>query len=158
MVQFGVFAKRISRLPAVPSPSRIPIPPPLSPNSHRINLFADPHPLNSAVSYRYGITGGRATVSLRPFNFQLSTVNLFPPNSFEILPSEEITSSRALRPRKFFSCNTYGSPASVANKRLTAQLSPLAATLTKNRGWGCSEHSNLQTLKRSVSSVAIFLP
>ncbi len=29
-------------------------------------------------------------------------------------------------------------PASVANKRLTVELSPLAATLTKNRGWGQS--------------------
>src|SRR5258708_16180894 len=28
--------------------------------------------------------------------------------------------------------------ASVANKRLTVELSPLAATLTKNRGWGQS--------------------
>src|SRR6266849_1030776 len=27
-------------------------------------------------------------------------------------------------------------PASVANKRLTPQLSPLDATITKNRGWG----------------------
>jgi hypothetical protein len=37
---------------------------------------------------------------------------------------------------KSFSCNTYGSPASVANKRLTAWLNSLDATLTKNRG-GC---------------------
>src|SRR5713226_3234341 len=43
-------------------------------------------------------------------------------------------------------------PASVANKRLTAQLSPLDATLTKNRGWGyvpvCerSEHYALEPL------------
>src|SRR5713226_3262131 len=29
-----------------------------------------------------------------------------------------------------------GSPASVANKRLTVWLNPLDATLTKNRGWG----------------------
>src|SRR6266849_7233230 len=32
-------------------------------------------------------------------------------------------------------------PASVANKRLTAKLSPLDATLTKNRGWGYSSTS-----------------
>src|SRR5712692_7038428 len=31
-------------------------------------------------------------------------------------------------------CNTYGSPASIANKRLTPRLNPLDATLTKNRG------------------------
>src|SRR5258708_1632904 len=35
---------------------------------------------------------------------------------------------------KYFTRNTYGSPASVANKRLTARLSPLDATLTKNGG------------------------
>src|SRR6267143_1233039 len=38
---------------------------------------------------------------------------------------------------KSFTCNTYGLPASVANKRLTACLSPLSATLTKNTGGGC---------------------
>src|SRR5882762_1418166 len=37
---------------------------------------------------------------------------------------------------KSFTCNTYGPPASVANKRLTACLSPLVATLTKNTGVG----------------------
>jgi hypothetical protein len=30
--------------------------------------------------------------------------------------------------------------ASVANKRLTAKLNPLAATLTENRGWGLASH------------------
>src|SRR5882762_7201311 len=35
---------------------------------------------------------------------------------------------------KSFRRNTYGSPASVANKRLPARLSPLDATLTKNGG------------------------
>src|SRR6267143_1595598 len=35
---------------------------------------------------------------------------------------------------KSFRRNTYGSPASVANKRLTARLSPLDATLTKTAG------------------------
>src|ERR1700687_2038439 len=39
---------------------------------------------------------------------------------------------------KSFSCNTYRSPASVANKRLTSCLSPLDATLTKTTGRGCS--------------------
>src|SRR5260370_7190095 len=41
------------------------------------------------------------------------------------------TSSPTLRPHKSFRCNTYGSPVTVANKRLTAWLSPLYATLTK---------------------------
>jgi hypothetical protein len=38
--------------------------------------------------------------------------------------------------RKPFICNTYARPASVANKRLTSQLNPLDATLTKNPGVG----------------------
>src|SRR5260370_36236465 len=53
-----------------------------------------------------------------------------------IFPSHPVAISSKLRPRKPFRCNTYGLPASVANKRLTAWLSPLDATLTKNRGVG----------------------
>jgi hypothetical protein len=51
-------------------------------------------------------------------------------------PSQVFTSSPTLRPRKSISWNTYGLPASVANKRLTVRLSPLDAILTKNRGRG----------------------
>jgi hypothetical protein len=51
-----------------------------APNSHGIISFADPHPLNSVVSYRCEITGREATVSLRPFDFQLSSVNSLPPH------------------------------------------------------------------------------
>src|SRR6266700_483880 len=36
---------------------------------------------------------------------------------------------------KSFNRNTYGSPLSVANKRLTDSLNPLDATLTKKRGY-----------------------
>src|SRR5260370_13681387 len=35
-----------------------------------------------------------------------------------------------------FRINTYRMPASVDSKPLTEKLSPLDATLTKNRGWG----------------------
>src|SRR5882762_164070 len=44
-----------------------------------------------------------------------------------------------------FTCNTYGPPASVANKRLTACLNPLAATLTKNTGGGGSPRLYMST-------------
>ena len=40
---------------------------------------------------------------------------------------------------KFFICNTYEPPASFANKRLTALVTPLNATLTKNTGRGLPE-------------------
>jgi hypothetical protein len=53
------------------------------------------------------------------------------PKSFHLSP---ITSSPTQRPRKSFGSNTYGSPASAANKRLTEKLNPLNATLTKNTG------------------------
>src|SRR5882762_5429142 len=54
MLHFRVFAKRISRLLAVPSLSRIPVRRRPSPNSHGIISFADPHGLNS-VSQRVGL-------------------------------------------------------------------------------------------------------
>ena len=43
---------------------------------------------------------------------------------------------------KSFSSNTYEMPVSADSKRLTQNLSPLAATLTKNRGEGVSHHAS----------------
>jgi hypothetical protein len=52
---------------------------------------------------------------------------------------------------KSFSCNTYGSPASVANKRLTAWLNSLDATLTKNRGGASApRRSDFSTFRCAV--------
>ncbi len=47
-----MFAKPISSSSPALFLSRIPVPPPLSSKSHRINLFADPHHLTSIESYR----------------------------------------------------------------------------------------------------------
>src|SRR5216683_1807084 len=47
------------------------------PKSFRLNLFADHHPLNSVVSYRYKTRGGGASLVLQTFNLQLSTFDLF---------------------------------------------------------------------------------
>src|SRR5260370_25229661 len=49
-------------------------------------------------------------------------------------------------------------PASVANKRLTAELSPLAATLTKNRGVGAHPLRNqpLATRPSRMDSIPFF--
>src|SRR5207249_8792693 len=53
------------------------------------------------------------------------------------LPRCVLTSLRCFLFSKSFICNIYAPPRpSVANKRLTAKLSPLDATLTRNRGWG----------------------
>ncbi len=71
-------------------------------------------------------------VLLTPFRH----LRLRAPFGRRIFPSHPVALSSKLRPRKPFRCNTYGLPASVANKRLTAWLSPLDATLTKNRGVG----------------------
>jgi hypothetical protein len=63
-------------------------------------------------------------------NFQLSTFDFQPPlfpKSFTCHISENGPVSPLVATLK-------DRPASVANKRLTAKLSPLAATLTKNRG------------------------
>ena len=52
---------------------------------------------------------------------------------------------------KSFSCNTYGSPANVANKRLTAWLNSLDATLTKNRGGASApRRSDFSTFRCAV--------
>ena len=78
------------------------------PNSFALYLFADPHPLNPAVSTFYKNVGGGG------------------------LPAPN------LPPRfNSFSCNIYGPcPVNVVNKRLMLQLSSLHATLTKKTGWG----------------------
>src|SRR6266849_4724596 len=47
------------------------------PKSFRLNLFADPHPVNPVVSYRYKTRGGGASLVLQTFNLQLSTFDLF---------------------------------------------------------------------------------
>src|SRR5579863_8557235 len=47
-----------------------------------------------------------------------------------------LSSYRIMFPSKSFRSNTYSPSASVHSKGLTARLSPLAATLTKNRGGG----------------------
>ncbi len=54
------------------------VPPPhYPPNSFPLNLFADPHPVNPVVSYRYKTRGGGASLVLQTFNLQLSTFDLF---------------------------------------------------------------------------------
>src|SRR5216683_3202313 len=54
------------------------VPPPhYPPNSFPLNLFADHHPVNPVVSYRYKTRGGGAFLVLQTFNLQLSTFDLF---------------------------------------------------------------------------------
>jgi hypothetical protein len=60
-------------------------------------------------------------------------VLLTPPNSFHPRP---LLSRQQLAPLTPLAATLMDLPASVANKRLAARLTPVAATLTKNRGVG----------------------
>src|SRR5713226_10470868 len=59
MLLSRVFVKRISRSSVVPFLCQIPIPSSLSPKSHGIKSFTDPHPLNPCATIFYKNIGGR---------------------------------------------------------------------------------------------------
>jgi hypothetical protein len=134
MLYFRVFAKRISRSPAVPSPSRIPIPPPLSPNSHGINPFADPHPLNPVASILYKNIGGQGAST-----FHSSSRIFYLPKSFTICRS------KTPLPQPLYNPHLRTPLVSAGNKGLLTSLesaltenppvTSLESALTKN-GWG----------------------
>ena len=94
-----------------------PITPHFSPKSLPFNLFAGPHPLNPYAAIFYKNSGGSGPLPI----FRRSRVETF--------GRADVHCSH-----KFFRCNTYESPASVAYKRLTVWLNSLDATLTKNQG------------------------
>ena len=87
------------------------------PKSHGITSFTDPHPLSSVVSYRFKNMAGRGILVLSLFITSLL---------------HYLLASSSLSP---LAATLMDLRASVANKRLTAWLSPLDATLTKNRGY-----------------------
>ncbi len=78
-------------------------------------------------------------------------VSLTAPEAEVCLPSTTFLESRIVARGQFaqfwrnvtpFRINTYKQPASVDSKPLTASLSPLDATLTKNGGWGSGGEVN----------------
>ncbi len=117
MLYFLVFVKRILRLPAAPSLSRILVPPPLSPKSHGVNVFADPHPLTPIASMFYKNIGVGATASLAcsalrgegastfhsrsPLSYPLSPC---PSKPFRMNTCKSVSKQRTLTP---FRMNTY---------------------------------------------------
>ncbi len=113
--------------------------------SFPLNSFADPHPVNPVASILYENTGEGGAVS---FDVRLSTFNcqrFYPLLTAHFLLSPSASSHpKPLLSRPHFvlisplDATLMGLPASVANKRLTAWLSPLDATLIKNRGRGNS--------------------
>ena len=102
------------------------IPTSCAPKSLPFNLFADPHPLNPVTSIFYKNSGGRAHPGL-----------IGPACPHPVGNPVGVTPALALTP---LAATLMNHPASVANKRLTALLNPLDATLTKNTGWGYSSH------------------
>ncbi len=84
-----------------------------SPISFPVISFADPHPINSVVSYPYK--------------------NEYPARIR--VPSDHRESRASLAPLSPLAATLMDLPANVVNKRLTSSLNPLDATLTKNRGW-----------------------
>jgi hypothetical protein len=72
-----------------------------------------------------------------------------PSQTLEIFQSHTLILFAAAHPVSPSAATLMELRASVANKRLTPILTPLNATLTKNWGEGCSQHSDLPTYKPS---------
>jgi hypothetical protein len=77
-----------------------------------------------------------------------------PSQTLEIFTPHAVTHSATAHPVSPLAATPMGLPTSVANKRLTAILSPLDATLTKNRGEGLFLTCNDV---RSISFAVTFL-
>jgi hypothetical protein len=78
-----------------------------------------------------------------------------PSETFEISRSYAVTLFAAAHPVSPLAATLMELRTSVANKTLTVILTPLDATLTKNRGEGCSRHSDLPTCKPSNGVIAL---
>jgi hypothetical protein len=119
----------------------------VSRKSLRHNLLSDPHPLNLYPTIFYKNMPGRGYS-------RYSDVETF---------------QRAdnLDPHKSFSCNTYRSPSKCCKQKTygsaRSQLSPVAATLTKNTGeeWGGKSHQHFhrgRNVRRRLLLVRVQLP
>ena len=133
-----------------------------APKSLPLNLFADPHPLTPVSSIFYKNIGGKGVPPTSEFAIrfpgkwvapQLSHLESTLTDKHSVLPvfSRNSLVSSSLE-------STLVSPlVSVDFKRVTGNLSPLDATLTKNRGWGSYGPSWLRlhtgTLPRPISFV-----
>ena len=103
MLSFHVFAGTHPRWSLDSFLGLTPIPFPLSPKSHAIMSFADPHLLNSVISYRYKIIGGRGTST---FQYSSSSYPLFhhSPKPFKMNTCKSVSKQSTLTP---FRINTY---------------------------------------------------
>src|SRR6266568_5793673 len=92
------------------------------------NLFADPHPLTPVESYRFKNSGGGGPDVSHPPSISPLAATLM------------------------------GLLASVPNKRLTTCLSPLDATLTKNRGGYIFQAKSQSLFRQTLHPFLISLP
>ena len=109
-------------------------------NSHGIISFADPHHLNSVVSYRYKDTGRGAFLGFQRSNIQPSNRSYRGFWERRSRPGRDVPT---YSDSKSFICNTYAAPRKCCKQKTygstKSQLSPVDATLTKN--WGAPTDS-----------------
>src|SRR5712692_762624 len=114
MLPFRVIVATHSRRSPNFFPGLTPIPCPVSPNSHGINIFADPPPLTPIESYPYKNIGGRG---------RRSDVQTF-------------RRADVPYPPKSFSCNTYGSPRKCCKQKTYGPAKPFRCNTYKKQGAG----------------------
>ncbi len=119
-----MFVRRISRSPAVPFLSRIPVPLQPSLNSHGIISFADRHLLNYFVSCRYKNTGRMG--NRLPTISAHYCINSFSCNTYG--PSRKCCKQKTYVLANPFKCNTYkkqgGTPSAPLSRRSFRRASP----------------------------------
>ena len=119
--------------------------------SLRHNLLSDPHPLNLYPTILYKNMPGRGYS-------RYSDVETF--QRADAKSASRMSLRGNLDPHKSFSCNTYRSPSKCCKQKTygsaRSQLSPVAATLTKNTG-GTSARQRVY-LSRQVSPFLTSLP
>ncbi len=121
--------------------------PSLSPNSHGIISFADPHPPTPFGIISFQKQCGEGILPTFPRWDETCGHSLLSlPRYLVTSLSHYVLTSSSLSP---LAATPMDLPASVANKRLTIRLNPLDATLTKYRGRGQSGAIFLFTVQLS---------
>jgi hypothetical protein len=174
MLQFLVFVTHHPRRSFRFFPSLAPAPRHRSSNSHRIIPFADPHPLNSVVSYRYKNIGGQGlprTFATRDVQNPVAHLLFFSTTyemplaqllSFDNLPfSWGVWGSSTFQPSNLptfqlasiYPLSFHTLPHSFAHAKIITLLfsSDSALFAKNNRGWGYP--ASLQTLRSSTGDL-----
>ncbi len=105
MLQFRVFANLHSRRSPHSFLGLTPIPCPLSPNSHGIISFADPHLLTPTASIFCKNSGGEGGLDHSGTGLSQAITKSFKCNTYG--PADKCCKQKAYEKTKSFSCNTY---------------------------------------------------